>query len=137
MLSDNSSPYTARDTRAPARQIGLLPLTTPIESPQSNGMAEAFVRTITRDYARVGPCPDAATVLRQLNHWSDVTIRFTRTRRWACPRVRPRTRSALGIDRMAAQRPRMRSGQARHPRIAQRRERSRGSPTKNKPCPVI
>ena len=36
-LSDNGSPYTARETRALAREIGLVPLTTPIESPQSNG----------------------------------------------------------------------------------------------------
>src|SRR5215469_16035771 len=38
-LSDNGSPYTARETRALAREIGLVPCTTPIESPQSNGMA--------------------------------------------------------------------------------------------------
>jgi hypothetical protein len=49
--------------------IGLVPLTTPIESPQSNGMAEAFVKTFKRDYARVHPRPDAATVLRQLDDW--------------------------------------------------------------------
>jgi putative transposase len=70
-LSDNGSPYIARETRALAREIGLLPLTTPIESPQSNGMAEAFVKTFKRDYARVNPCPDAATVLRQLESWFD------------------------------------------------------------------
>jgi putative transposase len=68
-LSDNGSPYTARETRALAREIGLVPCTTPIESPQSNGMAEAFVKTLKRDYARVRPCPDAATVLRQLDGW--------------------------------------------------------------------
>ena len=68
-LSDNGSPYTARETRVLAREIGLAPLTTPIHSPQSNGMAEAFVKTIKRDYARVNPRPDAATVLRQLDRW--------------------------------------------------------------------
>jgi len=68
-LSDNGSPYTARETRALARDIGLLPCTTPIESPQSNGMAEAFVKTLKRDYARVNPRPDAASVLRQLDGW--------------------------------------------------------------------
>ena len=52
-LSDNGSPYTAGETRALARDIGLVPCTTPIQSPQSNGMAEAFVKTIKRDYARV------------------------------------------------------------------------------------
>lgn len=34
-LSDNGSPYVARDTRTFARDIGLLPKTTPLESPQS------------------------------------------------------------------------------------------------------
>ena len=32
-------------------------------------MAEAFVRTIKRDYVRVNPCPDAETVMRQLPAW--------------------------------------------------------------------
>src|SRR5215510_12472987 len=45
------------------------PRTSPIESPQSNGMAEAFVRTIKRDYVRVSPCPDADTVMHQLSAW--------------------------------------------------------------------
>ena len=68
-LSDNGSPYTAGETRALARDIGLVPCTTPIQSPQSNGMAEAFVKTIKRDYARVSAKPDAASVLRQLDAW--------------------------------------------------------------------
>jgi putative transposase len=68
-LSDNGSPYTARETRALARDVGLLPCTTPVESPQSNGMAEAFVKTFKRDYARVSLRPNAATVLRLLDGW--------------------------------------------------------------------
>ncbi len=68
-LSDNGSPYTATDTRALAKLIGLVPLTTPVESPQSNGMAEAFVKTFKRDYAQVRPRPDAATVVEQLDGW--------------------------------------------------------------------
>ena len=68
-LSDNGSAYVARDTRTFARDIGLLPKTTPLESPQSNGMAEAFVRTFKRDYVRVGDCADARTVLRSLPAW--------------------------------------------------------------------
>lgn len=68
-LSDNGSPYIAGETRALARDIGLVPRTTPIHSPQSNGMAEAFVKTIKRDYARVSRRPDAASVLRQLDCW--------------------------------------------------------------------
>ena len=68
-LSDNGSPYTAHKTRAFAGEIGLVPRTTPIEGPQSNGMAEAFVKTIKRDYARLAVRSDAASVLRQLDCW--------------------------------------------------------------------
>ena len=32
-------------------------------------MAEAFVKTIKRDYARVSRRPDAASVLHQLDYW--------------------------------------------------------------------
>ena len=70
-LSDNGSAYIARETRAFARDIGLEPLTTPFTSPQSNGMAEAFVQTIKRDYARVNPLPDARTVIESLPVWFD------------------------------------------------------------------
>jgi putative transposase len=68
-LTDNGGCYLARETRRFAREIGLVPRTTPLESPQSNGMAEAFVRTLKRDYVRVSPVPDAASVLRQLPGW--------------------------------------------------------------------
>ena len=68
-LSDNGSCYIAGDTKAFAREIGLEPRTTPVESPQSNGMAEAFVRTLKRDYARVSPLTDAKTVLDALPAW--------------------------------------------------------------------
>jgi putative transposase len=47
-LQDNGSPYTTREARALARKIGLVSCTTPIESPQSSGMAEAFVKTLKR-----------------------------------------------------------------------------------------
>src|SRR5262249_26691966 len=60
--------YRTRDPGAGPRD-GLEPCTTPIESPQSNGMAEAFVKTLKRDYARVNPRRDAASVLRQLDGW--------------------------------------------------------------------
>lgn len=70
-LSDNGSPYVAKDTRKFGREVGLEPCRTPIRSPQSNGMAEAFVKTFKRDYVRVNPCPDARTVLASLPGWFD------------------------------------------------------------------
>ena len=59
VLSDNGSAYTARDTRIFAQQLGLKSCFTPVKSPQSNGMSEAFVKTLKRDYVRVNPLPDA------------------------------------------------------------------------------
>jgi putative transposase len=75
-LTDNGSPYIARDTRSFAREINLEPLTTAIQSPQSNGMAEAFVKTFKRDYVeRMDRC-DALTLMRQLRsafeHYNEV-----------------------------------------------------------------
>ncbi len=65
-LTDNGSPYTARKTRIFARQLGLKPCFTPVASPQSNGIAEAFVNTLKRDYVRVSPVPDAKTALKKI-----------------------------------------------------------------------
>jgi putative transposase len=42
-LSDHGSGYIAHETKRLARDMGLEPRTTPVQSPQSNGMAEAFV----------------------------------------------------------------------------------------------
>jgi hypothetical protein len=36
-----------------------------------NGVCEAFVKTIKRDYVRVNPRPDAISVLQQLPAWFD------------------------------------------------------------------
>ena len=65
-VSDNGSAYTAEQTRSFARQIGLQPVTTPVRSPQSNGMAESFVKTIKRDYVAHMPKKDRETALRNL-----------------------------------------------------------------------
>ena len=65
-LSDNGSAYIAEQTRLFAREIGLQPVTTPVRSPQSNGMAESFVKTIKRDYVAYMPKPDRETALRNL-----------------------------------------------------------------------
>lgn len=64
MLSDNGSPYIAKDIQIFARQLGRIPCFTPVQSPQSNGISEAFVNTLKRDYVEVMPMPDAPTVLR-------------------------------------------------------------------------
>ena len=40
-----------------------------MRSPQSNGIAEAFVKTLKRDYARLAILADAETVMRLLPAW--------------------------------------------------------------------
>lgn len=70
-LADNGSAFTARDTLDFAAALGLIPCFTPIRSPESNGVSEAFVKTLKRDYARIQPRPDALTVLQQLPGWID------------------------------------------------------------------
>jgi len=50
----------------------------PIESPQSNGIAEAFVKTFKRDYRKVNPRPDGASVLgwhgTRFEHYNTVRV---------------------------------------------------------------
>lgn len=70
-LSDNGSCYTARETVGFGKQLGLDIRTTLPYSPQSNGMAEAFVKTFKRDYVFFGDLTDAQTVMSQLAKWMD------------------------------------------------------------------
>lgn len=68
-LSDNGPCYTAHETLRFGRSLGLDICTTPAYCPESNGMAEAFVKTIKRDYVYVNNLPDAQTVMAQLPKW--------------------------------------------------------------------
>ncbi|AYR24479.1 IS3 family transposase [Herbaspirillum rubrisubalbicans] len=65
-LSDNGSAYIDHRTRSFARELGLEPLTTPVRSPQSNGMAERFVKTMKHDYIAFMDKPDVPTALTHL-----------------------------------------------------------------------
>jgi len=65
-LTDNGSCYTAAETRSFAKLLGLKPITTPVSSPQSNGIAESFVKTLKRDYAKLANRPNSKTVMTQL-----------------------------------------------------------------------
>jgi transposase InsO family protein len=46
-----------------------VPITTPAYSPESNGLAEAFVHTFKRDYVLGAELRDAEAVLAQLGSW--------------------------------------------------------------------
>ena len=79
-LSDNGSCYVAGDTRRFARDIGLEPRTTPIESPQSNGWprpSSARSNVITSASARDRMPRPCCVSCRRGSH---TTTRFTRTR---------------------------------------------------------
>lgn len=54
-LADNGSAYTARETIEFATALLLVPCFTPVRSPESNGVSEAFVKAfkaITQEYSR-------------------------------------------------------------------------------------
>ncbi|EFD4923335.1 IS3 family transposase [Escherichia coli] len=65
-LADNGSCYRANETRQFARMLGLEPKNTAVRSPESNGIAESFVKTIKRDYISVMPKPDGLTAAKNL-----------------------------------------------------------------------
>jgi transposase InsO family protein len=67
-LSDNGFCYTAAETQALAKSLGLICCTTLVSSSQSNGMAGAFVKTFKSDFTYVHDRDDAKTVLVQLGH---------------------------------------------------------------------
>ena len=50
-------------------QLNLAPCFTPVASPESNGICEAFVKTLKRDHLRLKPIPDATSALDQLAGW--------------------------------------------------------------------
>lgn len=68
-LSDNGSIYTALDTLITAERLHLVPITTPAASPESNGMSEAFVNTMRRDYFAGADLSTAGVVLDQIPAW--------------------------------------------------------------------
>jgi len=68
-LSDNGPACIARDAVAFARSLGFVVCTTPLYSPESNGMADAFIKTFRRDDVDAPPLYDARYVLEQLPKW--------------------------------------------------------------------
>jgi len=68
-LSDNEGIYTSLETVIAAEKLNLTPITTPVASPESNGMSEAFVNTLRRDYLDGADRSTAARVLEQVPGW--------------------------------------------------------------------
>jgi transposase InsO family protein len=72
-FADNGiGPYvTTAETRVFAKELGLKPVTTPLTNSQSNGMAESFVKTLKRYYAKLANGPDSKSLMAQLKDWFD------------------------------------------------------------------
>jgi putative transposase len=68
-LTDQGPQYKCDQTRAYGASWGFDVRTTPAYSPESNGMAEAFVKLFKRDYVYVNELWTAESVLRRLPEW--------------------------------------------------------------------
>lgn len=68
-LSDNGPCYVSRETVSFARELGFEVCTTPAYSPESNGMAEAFVKTFKRDYIAFYDPLNAESLMKNLPAW--------------------------------------------------------------------
>jgi len=68
-LSDNGAVYTAIETVIEAEKLGMTPITTPVASPESNGMSEAFVNTLRRDYLDGADRSSAERLLASVPDW--------------------------------------------------------------------
>lgn len=68
-LSDQGPQYKAIETVAYGEAWGFDVRTTPAYSPESNGIAEAFVKLLKRDYVYTNELWTAESVLRRLPEW--------------------------------------------------------------------
>ena len=68
-LSDRGAIYRSQDTVRMGRHLGLKSCFTAPYTPESNGMSEAFVATIKRDYVYTSDCKDARTVIKLFKKW--------------------------------------------------------------------
>jgi putative transposase len=70
-LTDNGSVYTAHETVELAQAVGFQVCTTPPYSPESNGMAESFVKGFKRDYVYLADARTAEEFMALLPTWFD------------------------------------------------------------------
>ena len=71
MADGHGSTLAVNRTLEIAAAANLEPCFTPVESPESNGVAETFVKTFKRDYVPTNPLPDARTALSRIDHWME------------------------------------------------------------------
>ena len=66
MAYRHGSAYRSHQTSQFARMVGLEPKHTAVYSPERNGMAESFVKTMKRDYMSVMQKPNGLTAVKNL-----------------------------------------------------------------------
>ena len=72
-LSDRGSIYRAHSVKNLAKHLGLKSCYTAAYSPESNGMSEALVKTIKRDYVYNSDCFSAEVVLKMIKGGKNIT----------------------------------------------------------------
>ncbi|KTD23948.1 integrase core domain-containing protein [Legionella maceachernii] len=70
-LSDNGPCYVTKESVEFARSLGFDIYTTALYSPESSGMAEAFVKIFKRDYVAFYDALNAYDFIKQLAAWFD------------------------------------------------------------------
>lgn len=68
-LTDNGSCFKAKETTDFGESLGMKCRFTPVRSPQSNGMAESFVKTFKRDYIFSHRRDSAFSIMSHLREW--------------------------------------------------------------------
>ncbi|ASQ55909.1 hypothetical protein BS654_25445 (plasmid) [Shigella flexneri 4c] len=79
-MADNGSAYTAHETRQFARELNLEPCTTAVSSPQSNGIAERFMKTMKEDCIAFMRNQERHCITLQWR--SSITMKTIRIVRW-------------------------------------------------------
>jgi hypothetical protein len=79
------------ETRSFAKELGLKPVMTLMTSTQSNGMAESFVKTLERDYAKLTNSSDSKTMMAQQKDWFDDYISYHTHSATCCQRCSGRS----------------------------------------------
>lgn len=68
-LTDRGKVYRSYSTKNMAIKLGLIPCFTRAYSPESNGMAEAFVGRFKKDYVYVNDCETADSTIKMMEKW--------------------------------------------------------------------
>jgi putative transposase len=68
-LTDNGKIFTSKKTQDMAKEMNFIPCQTPVYSPESNGMSEAFVKRFKQDYFYINDLWEAEEVVKKIPQW--------------------------------------------------------------------